>query len=775
MPATLTYPGVYIEEIPSGVRTITGVATSITAFAGASKSGPIDDPVQLLSFADYERRFGGLADASEMSYAIRQFFLNGGTEAWAVRVAKGALAATNDLNDDSGNPSLRITAYDKGKTGEDIELRIDRDTSNPGSTFNLTAIYGSTANPPPDARTEVFRNLSMNHSDARYVAQVLKDESQLISAEPLANYGTLGSGTSRSGDLVDGGGNLLDVSTLVDATHNELQLSVNGGDPVKVVLNPATDTTGNSNTAKLTTLCKALRDKASAASGNDPAFAGASFCTRDNSAILFSSAVAGETSSVRVLPGERNDVTARLELGPGNGGVEQDATAPIRPALTPDPATLTSDTFASNDLNALPDNTHTAFAISLNGFAADTVDIGATAAAGGNLAAKLGDVAARIQTAVRALKSNPAYRNFTCTVDASGKKLVLATGTRGSGSSIVVGAAAANSIANELHLLTGSTTNSPQNFMLLNGNDGTFDITDYSTFIGDPVARTGIYALEDVDLFNLLVLPGVTDAGILMDAAAYCESRRAFLIVDAPVKGTENDPVSAMEKAVTGTALPKSSNAAVFFPWIQIADPLRGGSLRTVAPSGTVAGVYARTDSARGVWKAPAGTEASLTGVRALTYTLTNGENGVLNPHAANCLRNFPVFGPISWGARTLRGDDQITDDPSWKYVPVRRLALYMEESLYRGTQWVVFEPNDEPLWSQIRLNVGSFMHDLFRQGAFQGQKPSDAYFVKCDKETTTQSDINLGIVNIIVGFAPLKPAEFVVIKIQQMAGQIAT
>jgi hypothetical protein len=138
-----------------------------------------------------------------------------------------------------------------------------------------------------------------------------------------------------------------------------------------------------------------------------------------------------------------------------------------------------------------------------------------------------------------------------------------------------------------------------------------------------------------------------------------------------------------------------------------------------------------------------------------------------------NCLRTFPITGTVVWGARTLRGADQLADE--YKYVPVRRLALFIEESLYRGTQWVVFEPNDEPLWAQIRLNVGAFMQSLFRQGAFQGQTPKEAYLVKCDKETTTQTDINLGIVNIVVGFAPLKPAEFVIIKIQQLAGQIPT
>jgi len=145
----------------------------------------------------------------------------------------------------------------------------------------------------------------------------------------------------------------------------------------------------------------------------------------------------------------------------------------------------------------------------------------------------------------------------------------------------------------------------------------------------------------------------------------------------------------------------------------------------------------------------------------------------LLNPLGINCLRTFPVYGTVVWGARTIDGNDQRGSE--WKYVPVRRMALFLEESLYRGTQWVVFEPNDEPLWAQIRLNIGAFLQGLFRQGAFQGKSAKEAYFVKCDRETTTQADINLGIVNILVGFAPLKPAEFVVLKIQQIAGDIPT
>ena len=204
----------------------------------------------------------------------------------------------------------------------------------------------------------------------------------------------------------------------------------------------------------------------------------------------------------------------------------------------------------------------------------------------------------------------------------------------------------------------------------------------------------------------------------------------------------------------------------------EIADPLKAGiaNYRPLRHDRRIMRSYQMAIAAFG--KLPLGPRATLVGAQAMAYKLTDLENGTLNPLGVNCLRVFPVFGAIAWGARTLLAE---LPDDQYKYVQFRRMALYIEESLYEGSKWIVFEPNDEPLWAQIRLNVGAFMHSLFRQGAFQGTTPKDAYFVKCDKETTTQDDINLGIVNIIVGFAPLKPAEFVVIKIQQMAGQIET
>jgi phage tail sheath protein FI len=548
---------------------------------------------------------------------------------------------------------------------------------------------------------------------------------------------------------------------LVDSTHNQIRVSVNGAPPVTVTFSLPADA------ADLTALCTAVKTQVLAAAAADATYASFN-CAPNANTIVMTSGVAGEASNVRVLPGERNDAAARLMLGTLNGGVETDAVATIRPLEAPDHGTLTSGTIQSSDLTGLPSVTGQNFQISLDGYGPDTISILGSGPASGILSAKLTDIANRIQTTVRALKpSNPAYRDFTCSVGTN--TLVLSSGTRGAGSSVLVSAATSNDIAGNLHLLAGATTTQPANVMLTGGNESPYTAADaYNLFIADRSQRQGIYALEDVDLFNLLCLPGVTDSGILMDSVSYCQERRAFLIADAPPTSEKPDE---MVQAISGTALPKTDYGAVYYPWIKIADPLKNGQLRTTAPSGTIAGLYARIDSTRGVWKAPAGTEATLVGVQGMEYKLTDLENGTLNPLGVNCLRIFPVFGAIAWGARTLRGADQMTSE--YKYVPVRRLALYLEESLYRGSKWIVFEPNDEPLWAQIRLNFGAFMHNLFRQGAFQGTTRKDAYFVKCDKETTTQTDINLGIVNIVVGFAPLKPAEFVVIQIQQIAGQI--
>ncbi|MGV0592520.1 phage tail sheath family protein [Mycolicibacterium porcinum] len=283
-------------------------------------------------------------------------------------------------------------------------------------------------------------------------------------------------------------------------------------------------------------------------------------------------------------------------------------------------------------------------------------------------------------------------------------------------------------------------------------------------------AAKGIYALEKADLFNLLCLPpptpdGDLPANVWAAALTYCVQRRAFLLVDPPAAATASTVAGwPAARGLTGAA---GSNGAIYFPRIRRPDPLRNGAVGDFAACGAVAGAIARTDADRGVWKAPA--NVALAGVTGLTVTLSDVQNGSLNAAGVNCLRTLPGAGPVVWGARTLSGTDAVVDQ--FKFVPVRRLALYLEESVYRGTQWVVFEPNDEPLWTQIRLSVGAFLHDLYRQGAFPAPTDRDAYLVSCGRDTMTQDDIDHGLVRITVAFAPLRPSEFVMIRIQHRAG----
>ncbi len=286
-------------------------------------------------------------------------------------------------------------------------------------------------------------------------------------------------------------------------------------------------------------------------------------------------------------------------------------------------------------------------------------------------------------------------------------------------------------------------------------------------------ARLGLEALNRIapDVFNILCLPAVAElpqaaaAGVYADACRLCRDRRAVLLADIAEDGNRRDLVIGW---LAARGLTNFENAAVFFPRIEVANPLTGGTIR-ISSSGTVAGIMARIDGSRGVWKASAGVEAGLRGATPTT-SLTDLQNGELNVQGINAIRSIPVYGPVVWGARTLAGADAAASE--WKYLPIRRLALFLEESLRQGLAWVVFEPNDEPLWGQIRLNVESFMQGLFLRGAFQGSSPRQAYYVHCDRSNNPQSDVNPAIVNIEIGFAPLRPAEFVVLKFRQIAAQ---
>jgi uncharacterized protein len=640
MPITPTYPGVYVEEIPSGVRTIAGVATSVAAFVDFFKKGPLNQPVQLFNLGDFERELGGLDSRSEASYAIQQFFQNGGTECWAVRTLSGnfAAASVNAAAAIAGSSVFALEAKTPGAWGNQLRARVDYDTPVAGE-FNLV-IGEYPAGSTVPVRQEVFRNLTPTAGKKNSAATVVNDP---LSGSKLVKVTAISGLPLLNGTYSD----IHTVPTINLAASAKLLVAIGALPAIELNLTP-----GGAVSEGLIAVAARLEAAIRGILPANPLFAGATVTVVNNRFL------------VKAGPGDPKAIVVFSESG-------------------------------------------------------------------------VGTVASQLK-----LRSN------------AGPPVV-----------------AASSNTQEYVLGLGSLNSSGQVGGAL-GEDGT--APDAPALIGNLAAKTGLYALEEVDLFNILCLPRTAKlddsqtTAVISAAESYCESRRAFFIMDT--KEGVDDPAEVKAWLAANNGL-RHKNAALYYPRVQVPDPLDDFRLRTLGASGTVAGLFARTDVARGVWKAPAGTEASLRGVTQLEDTLTDAENGTLNPLGINCLRTFPIYGSVAWGARTLVGADQIGSE--WKYVPIRRLALMIEESLYRGTQWVVFEPNDEPLWSQIRLNIGAFMHNLFRQGAFQGRTPREAYLVKCDRETTTQNDINLGIVNIVVGFAPLKPAEFVILKIQQLAGQI--
>jgi uncharacterized protein len=518
--SSYTYPGVYIQELPSAVHTITGVATSVAAFVGWAPMGPTDEAVLVQSWSEYQAQFGGLYPNVYLGYAVNQFFGNGGSQAYIVRIVDGAVAADSAHGTGFKIGGLTVYAQSAGLWGDSLWVSVSISPAD-ATRFSIT-VQQTPASGGSKVTVENWANLSFNPSDpqGRYVVAVIDNDSNYISFINPASPGTA----------------------------------------------PGTPT-------------------------GSPA------------------------------------VLAATQLGNGNDGT------------------------------------------------------------------------------------------------------------------------------------------------IVYPNDGKFEP---ALNIGGSLSAGGIPLLDEVP-FNLLCVPGETEGATIQKLQSFCQEadNRAFYIVDSQststwaTLNTNAAPVGSDSAAISTE--PASSNSAFYFPWVLAPDPLAGNRPAAFPPCGFVAGIYAATDASRGVWKAPAGIDAGLSGITGLAVNLSDSQNGSLNVWGINCLRTFPAYGTVVWGARTLDGSDAVGSQ--WQYVPIRRFALFLESSLYQGTQWAVFEPNDETLWGQLRLNIGAFMQGLFQQGAFQGTTPQQAYFVKCDSENNPQASIDQGVVNVLVGFAPLYPAEFVVIQIQQMAG----
>lgn len=663
--AQVSYPGVYIQEVASGVRTITSVGTSITAFVDFFREGPMNRAVEIFGMSDFTREFGGIDTRSEASYAIAQFFLNGGSSALVVRshagVAPALAAATVGVRQTvtAADPTVVVfQAASEGTWGNTLRVEIDHRTMDPTRFFNLTVTrYASAAKTAAALTQEKFLNVTLDATHPRDVVKVLAADSKLLRATVPAATTVVPAATGTTGAALALNQAALDALGAGPAGRR-VMVQVGAGNVHRATLSTWAANEVTTLQQLASRLQQALRtavDTSATPQPTPPALTGAEVAVVGN---------------------------ARLVVTSGRG----------------DPARDLTDTIVFTNATGPADNAAATMGL-----------VGAGAAA-------------NVQQ----------YPLGSSLADAAGYDQ---------------GAAGGDGNPPDADALVGA---------LADAND------------------RGVYALRKADLFNLLCIPRAAQLSdtemrqVVEKSIALCERKRAFMLVDIPESTNE---VPEVKDWLDAHGNFRSRNAAIFFPRLRIADPNADYRARSFGNSGTLAGVFARTDSDRGVWKAPAGIEATLRGVDDLDYRLSDSENGTLNPLAINALRLFPIYGLVSWGARTLDGADQTGSE--WKYTPVRRLALMLEESLFRGTKWVVFEPNDEPLWARIRLNIGAYMNSLFRQGAFQGTTPKEAFFVKCDAETTTQDDRNKGIVNIEVGFAPLKPAEFVVIKIQQIAGDL--
>ena len=673
------YPGVYTQEIPSGVRTISGAPTSVALFVGPTMTGIDGRPTRIQNFGDFERNFGGLSSKSNLSYSVLHFFANGGGEAFVIRVrVDGSVAASMGLKeDDTATKSITLTALSSGLGGSEIYAEIDPfgigakpyDTGETKTSFNLSLYDRLTG------QTERFGDLSMVAGQSRSADAVVNDPgsgSKLVKL--TAVFGTKRPKPTGSVYAI---GALPPPGLFGDDVSIKIAVSV-------------LDAAGAAAPTASLAATEIMVFKKTEPKPQTPL----EFVTRF---------VAGVNAALRAAP----SLAAFMEGVAIEGEMFEGGKLFRLRTAAPGPEALTKR--LSDAVVTLSDGV------------------------------ALATVSEKFSTAVFALvqkAANPSRYRIGAAY-ASGEVLAPVAA--------------------------------------VDGTSGQPNTNDF---------KAAVMALETPDpFFNILCLPDLVRATandpkalqhpaamtIYGEAARICKKKFAFLLID-PFPSTTD--VGAAESWKSTAFTFQSSHAAAYFPNIRVDDPLVAGAIRSHPPSGAIAGVIARTDGNVGVWQAPAGTEASLTGVYGPSVVLSDDQHGILNPLGLNVIRQFPIYGTVAFGARTLDGSNAAASE--WKYISVRRTALYILRSLSEGLRWAIMKPNGDVLWADLRMNVNSFMQGLFQQGAFKGTSKRDAYFVQCDASTTSQTDIDLGIVNIVIGFAPLKPAEFVVISLRQMVKQAA-
>ncbi len=776
------HPGVYIEEVPSGVRPIEGVSTSTACFIGKAEMGALNKAVLVTSLTEFQTKYGGFLNDSWLAHAVLQFFNNGGKKTYIVRIAgSGAKAASITLKDRraAAAKTITISAANEGAWGNKLDIEVFDGPADTGNEFGLRVYRDrSDLNPPkPPLLLEAHENVSMDPAAPNFVEKVLSANSQFINAKVdaanLANAAGM-TGTSRSGRLrVGNGATLLNLTAAAGATagppppaaatltsaaapstnppadQRRLNINLNGDGPKDITI-PVVDSTGaqiNTGAAMAAAIQTAVRAVTASNPVNQAAYNNFTATFTGGNVYLLTSGAGGASSSLVVT--DVVDATAPISIGAGqtlrfsiyvngDGPHEVVISGPLANGAAIASAIMT---YVRDRTKITPKRASTAPA--LDNFTASYEN---DTTFPGNPSILLSSGAPGASASVRVL-NGPTGSNLAALL----KLGATNTGTEIKGSAIVRPALSQN--PTEFHLGDAST----------GGNVDAVEAGDDGLTPGANDYKAGLPPLDIVRDVNIVCIPGNGDPDVVATGVNYCTQRGDCFFIGDPDALT--DTVAEAQAFVNGLTV-KSSYGAVYYPWLLMTDPTGAAAQPIrVPPSGFAAGLYARIDARRGVWKAPAGTEANVGGAVGLAADTTDVQQDFLNPIGVNVIRSFPASGLVIWGARTLA----TRSDPEYRYIPVRRTAIFLEQSIYNGIQWAVFEPNDEPLWASLRLNIGAFMLLQFRAGAFQGKTASDAFFVKCDASTTSQADIDAGVVNILVGFAPLKPAEFVVLRITQI------
>lgn len=826
IPPPLTYPGVYVVEVPQSSRGVSPAPTSITAFLGRAVLGPVNTPTMIQSFGDYQQFFGGNASGYTMPRAVADFFNNGGSQALIIRLVDlYPPPASLDVPADTlvGCSAVLAAASDaviKGKsnsevladaTAADNALTGDQKKAGDAVLAAMTPILEDPNGTGPaavSAGSAAFLNYALSPPVAVSTLGPLETANIVVPATALA--ATNGNTPQNRSSMLGALANVLAVASPAAGAASQVELSsastldqllakskqtpgkLTGASIVLTAMTAEAWASGASAKSVLNaarTAALALTDPEEKAGASEIAFDTGVEAAKTPSAMMDAARAAFNTTLGASLDtSERTyfavwtatDVVILERLGTLMADGDATAQAAVDAAVKTEgtmanrtsvmleqvaPSATTPITLSAANVGTWGDGLHATVTYSKDADIPQAVldTINRSAPPGTKVERKdLFNIIFNIVPPGSTSEAIEAFQNVT-----------LKKGTSATLDTVLV------QQSQYVRFVSGPSDTRPAETdrQAFSGGKDSDPLTD-ADYIGNQKDRTGLYALDNADAWNLLCLPPDTAQGDIGDtvwqaAVGYAATNRAFLIVDPPAAWAalvRTGGIGAVQQKAQDfiTKIGGGQNqryAMLYFPRLLEVNPLTGQQESFVG-CGAITGVMARTDVSRGVWKAPAGVDASLNQIAGLEVTLDDPQNGVLNPIAVDCLRTFPLYGSVIWGSRTMRGSNQLSDE--YMYIPVRRLANFIEDTLQNSTKWAVFEPNDATLWASLKQQISGFMNGLKNQGAFY------SFSVQVDGTTTTAEDIAKGIVNVVIGFAPVQPAEFVVLYFTQIAGQTA-